>query len=126
MQFLRTVLFVVNRNFFITDERYSESESQVGNSGSEDNCNFNNYSMISGNSKDISGKNHTTFPTGYAQNGATSNQDINVQFINGPVTNGLEYISTPIKDNLNNSKDSSKSRPTNNAKKSSSKRSRNR
>ncbi|CAG5099409.1 Similar to meaf6: Chromatin modification-related protein MEAF6 (Xenopus tropicalis) [Cotesia congregata] len=70
-------------------ERYSESESQLGNSGSEDNCNYNNSSVVtSGNSKDSSGKNHTSIQSGYLQNNGTlSNNDANVTFTNGPLSN---------------------------------------
>ncbi|XP_033214687.1 chromatin modification-related protein MEAF6 [Belonocnema kinseyi] len=108
-------------------DRYSESESQVGNSGSEDNCNFGNSNVTSGHSKETSGKNHTSIPTGYAQNGTLCISDANTQFTDGPVTNGvLEHIITPVKDNHNNNKDTHKTRPTNSAKKNSSKRCRNR
>ncbi|XP_058794499.1 chromatin modification-related protein MEAF6 [Phymastichus coffea] len=113
-------------------DRYSESESQIGNSGSEDNCNFNNSNAISSsNSKETSGKNHTSAQTGYTQNnGSLGSTDSNASFpiqSNGPISNGnLDHGSTPVKDGLNNSKDANKSRPSNSAKKSSSKRSRNR
>jgi hypothetical protein len=113
-------------------DRYSESESQIGNSGSEDNCNFSNSNTISSsNSKEVSGKNHTSVQTGYAQNnGSLGSTDSNVSFAiqsNGPITNGnLDHVSTPVKDGHSNSKDVNKSRPSNSAKKSSSKRSRNR
>ena len=111
-------------------ERYSESESQLGNSGSEDNCNFgNSNAMSSGNSKESTGKNHTSIQTGYSQNNGTlSNSDTNVQFTNGPMSNGnLEHVSTPAKDGHSNSKESNKNRSSTSAKKNSSnKRSRNR
>ncbi|CAD6234247.1 GSCOCG00007683001-RA-CDS [Cotesia congregata] len=110
-------------------ERYSESESQLGNSGSEDNCNYNNSSVVtSGNSKDSSGKNHTSIQSGYLQNNGTlSNNDANVTFTNGPLSNGsLEHISTPAKDGHTNSKEASKNRSSNSAKKNNNKRSRNR
>ncbi|XP_001603596.1 chromatin modification-related protein MEAF6 [Nasonia vitripennis] len=113
-------------------DRYSESESQIGNSGSEDNCNFSNSNPISsGNSKEASGKNHTSVQSGFAQNnGSLGSTDSNVSFpiqSNGPVSNGnLDHATTPVKDGHSNSKDANKSRPSNSAKKSSSKRSRNR
>ncbi|XP_012275143.1 chromatin modification-related protein MEAF6 [Orussus abietinus] len=110
-------------------ERYSESESQIGNSGSEDNCNFGNSNAIpSSNSKDSSGKNHTSIQSGYSQNNGTlSNADSNVQFTNGTMSNGtLEHTSTPAKDSHSNSKDSNRNRSMNSAKKNSNKRSRNR
>lgn len=110
----------------ITVERYSESESQIGNSGSEDNCNFNNSNVISGNSKETSGKNHTSGSSSYSQNGTVCSSDANTQFSNGPVTNGNLDIIVPVKDNLPNNKDINKLRPANNAKKNNNKRSRNR
>ncbi|XP_051172774.1 chromatin modification-related protein MEAF6 [Leptopilina boulardi] len=107
-------------------ERYSESESQIGNSGSEDNCNFNNSNVISGNSKETSGKNHTSGSSGYSQNGTVCSIDANTQFSNGPVTNGSLDIIAPAKDNLTNNKETNKVRSGNNAKKNNNKRSRNR
>ncbi|XP_034942706.1 chromatin modification-related protein MEAF6 [Chelonus insularis] len=112
-------------------ERYSESESQLGNSGSEDNCNYNNSSTVtSGSSKDSSGKNHTSVQFGYSQNNGTlnNNTDSNVSFSNGPLSNGsLEHISTPAKDGHNNNcKEVNKNRSSNSAKKNNTKRSRNR
>ncbi|XP_015181513.1 PREDICTED: chromatin modification-related protein MEAF6 [Polistes dominula] len=110
-------------------ERYSESESQIGNSGSEDNCNFNNSNTISSNNKETSGKNHTSVQAGYTQNnGTVSNPDsASTTFSNGPMSNGnIEHVPTPIKDCHSNSKDSNKTKSTNSAKKNSNKRSRNR
>ncbi|KAJ8669613.1 hypothetical protein QAD02_000872 [Eretmocerus hayati] len=113
-------------------DRYSESESQIGNSGSEDNCNFSNSHAITSNtSKEASGKNHTSAQTGYPQNnGSLGSTDSNTSFSiqsNGPIANGnLDHPSTPVKDGHNSSKDANKSRLSNSAKKSSSKRSRNR
>ncbi|GAB1859024.1 Chromatin modification-related protein MEAF6 [Camponotus japonicus] len=111
-------------------ERYSESESQIGNSGSEDNCNFGNSNAISSsNNKEASGKNHTSIQTGYAQNNSTLNNSENasIQFTNGSMSNGnLEHITTPVKECHSNSKDSNKNKSTNSAKKNSNKRSRNR
>lgn len=111
-------------------ERYSESESQIGNSGSEDNCNFGNSNAISSsNNKEASGKNHTSIQTGYAQNNGTlnSSENTSVQFTNGSISNGnLEHITTPVKECHSNSKDSSKNKSANSAKKNSNKRSRNR
>ncbi|KAL6437177.1 hypothetical protein ACFW04_005031 [Cataglyphis niger] len=111
-------------------ERYSESESQIGNSGSEDNCNFGNSNAISSsNNKEASGKNHTSIQTGYAQNNGTlnSSENTSVQFTNGSISNGnLEHITTPIKECHSNSKDSNKNKSANSAKKNSNKRSRNR
>lgn len=111
-------------------ERYSESESQIGNSGSEDNCNFGNTNSISSsNNKEVSGKNHTSIQTGYVQNNGTLNSSDNtsIQFTNGSMSNGnLEHISSPVKECHSNSKDSNKNKSTNSAKKNSNKRSRNR
>ncbi|XP_043277403.1 chromatin modification-related protein MEAF6 [Venturia canescens] len=113
-------------------ERYSESESQLGNSGSEDNCNFGNSNVVSsGNSKEATGKNHTSIQSGYSQNnGNISSSEGNVQFTNGPMSNGnLEHVAsaTPAKDPHTNSKESNKNRSSTSAKKNSSnKRSRNR
>lgn len=111
-------------------ERYSESESQIGNSGSEDNCNFGNSNAISSsNNKEASGKNHTSIQTGYAQNNGTlnSSENTSVQFTNGSMSNGnLEHITTPVKECHSNSKDSNKNKSANSAKKNSNKRSRNR
>lgn len=111
-------------------ERYSESESQIGNSGSEDNCNFGNSNAISSNNnKEASGKNHTSIQTGYAQNNGTlnSSENTSIQFTNGSMSNGnLEHITTPVKECHSNSKDSNKNKSTNSAKKNSNKRSRNR
>ncbi|XP_066586088.1 chromatin modification-related protein MEAF6 [Prorops nasuta] len=111
-------------------ERYSESESQIGNSGSEDNCNFGNLNSISaGNNKEASGKNRTSTQTGYAQNNGTLNSSDNspVQFSNGPMSSsGLEHVSTPVKDNHTTIKDSNKTKSTNSTKKNTNKRSRNR
>ncbi|XP_020285903.1 chromatin modification-related protein MEAF6 [Pseudomyrmex gracilis] len=112
-------------------ERYSESESQIGNSGSEDNCNFGNSNAIpsGNNNKETSGKNHTSIQTGYVQNNGTINSSDNtsIQFTNGSMTNGnLEHVATPIKESHNNSKDPNKTKSTNSAKKNSNKRSRNR
>lgn len=120
----------VNVRSLLPVERYSESESQIGNSGSEDNCNFGNSNAIpSSNSKEVSGKNHTSIQTGYVQNNGTINSSDNasIQFTNGSMSNGnLEHVPTPVKECHSNSKDSSKSKSTNSAKKSSNKRSRNR
>lgn len=118
------------RNLIPVD-RYSESESQIGNSGSEDNCNFTNSSTISSsNSKEASGKNHTSGQSNYAQNNGTlGSTDSNTSFSNqnGPISNGnLDHVQTPVKDLHNSSKDLNKSRPSNSAKKSNIKRSRNR
>ncbi|XP_011141039.1 chromatin modification-related protein MEAF6 [Harpegnathos saltator] len=111
-------------------ERYSESESQIGNSGSEDNCNFGNSNTLSSsNNKESSGKNHTSIQTGYVQNNGTlSNTDnASIQFTNGSMSNGnLEHVATPVKECHSNSKDSNKNKSTNSAKKNSNKRSRNR
>ncbi|XP_014484830.1 PREDICTED: chromatin modification-related protein MEAF6 isoform X2 [Dinoponera quadriceps] len=115
-------------------ERYSESESQIGNSGSEDNCNFGNTNaMSSGNNKEPSGKNHTSsVQTGYAQNNGTlssgADNNASIQFTNGSMSNGnSEHASTtPVKECHGNSKDSSKNKSANSAKKNSNKRSRNR
>ncbi|XP_014214427.1 chromatin modification-related protein MEAF6 [Copidosoma floridanum] len=114
-------------------ERYSESESQIGNSGSEDNCNFGSSNSLSlGNNKEVSGKNHTSgTSTGYAQNnGSITSTDSNAAFpvqSNGPISNGnLDHVSTTVKTEHSSSKDVNKSRPSNSAKKSSNKRSRNR
>lgn len=104
-------------------DRYSESESQIGNSGSEDNCNFGSSNNISsGNNKEVSGKNHTS--------GSLTSTDSNVSFSmqsNGPLSNGnLDHLTTAVKNEHSSSKDVNKSRPSNSAKKSSNKRSRNR
>ncbi|KAH0949789.1 hypothetical protein HN011_007424 [Eciton burchellii] len=110
-------------------ERYSESESQIGNSGSEDNCNFGNSNTISSNNnKETSGKNHTSVQTGYVQNNGTiNNSDNAIQFTNGSISNGnLEHIATSVKECHSNSKDSNKNKSINSAKKNSNKRSRNR
>ncbi|XP_012538909.1 chromatin modification-related protein MEAF6 [Monomorium pharaonis] len=111
-------------------ERYSESESQIGNSGSEDNCNFGNSNAIpSSNNKEASGKNHTSIQTGHIQNSGTLNSSDNtsIQFTNGSISNGnLEHITTPVKECHSNSKDSNKNKSGNNAKKNSTKRARNR
>ncbi|XP_011311209.1 chromatin modification-related protein MEAF6 [Fopius arisanus] len=107
-------------------ERYSESESQMGNSGSEDNCNYTNSNVVtSGNSKDSSGKNHTSIQSGYSQNNGTISES--TPLTNGPMSNGgIEHVSTPAKDGHGNSKESNKNRSSNSAKKSSNKRARNR
>ncbi|KAG7212801.1 hypothetical protein KM043_013058 [Ampulex compressa] len=110
-------------------ERYSESESQIGNSGSEDNYNFGNTNTTpSGNSKEASGKNHTLIQTGYAQNNSTvNNTDNSVQFTNISMSNGnIEHNSVPVKDCHNNSKDSNRNKSANSAKRNNNKRSRNR
>ncbi|XP_011631159.1 chromatin modification-related protein MEAF6 [Pogonomyrmex barbatus] len=112
-------------------ERYSESESQIGNSGSEDNCNFGNSNAIpSSNNKEASGKNHTSsIQTGYSQNSSTLNSPDNasIQFTNGSISNGnLEHVTTPVKECHSNSKDSNKNKSGNSAKKNSNKRARNR
>ncbi|XP_046435517.1 chromatin modification-related protein MEAF6 [Neodiprion fabricii] len=111
-------------------ERYSESESQAGNSGSEDNCSFTNSVLTAGNNKETSGKNHTLVQTSYSQNNGTlSNVDnSNVQFTNGPMSNGgIDHVTTPVKDSHTNSKDSHKNRSSSSsAKKSNNKRSRHR
>ncbi|KAF7998066.1 hypothetical protein HCN44_009464 [Aphidius gifuensis] len=110
-------------------DRYSESESQM-NSGSEDNCNYGNSNMVtSGNSKESSGKNHTSIQSGYSQNNGTINNDI----VSGGLTNGPalsngsierhQVISTPAKDG-HNSKESNKNRTSNSVKKNNNKRSR--
>ncbi|OAD61622.1 Chromatin modification-related protein MEAF6 [Eufriesea mexicana] len=108
-------------------ERYSESESQIGNSGSEDNCSLvNSHGTTANNTngnKESSGKNHSV--TGqYSQNGSlASSTEIAGQFANGHASNGsLEHVS--LKENTG--KDSSKNKSGNNAKKNSNKRSRNR
>ncbi|XP_053995505.1 chromatin modification-related protein MEAF6 [Hylaeus anthracinus] len=110
-------------------DRYSESESQIGNSGSEDNCSLVNSHGTTGNSttsngnKESSGKNHSV--TGqYNQNGSlSSSAEISGQFANGHASNGsLEHIS--LKENTG--KESSKNKSGNSAKKNSNKRSRNR
>ncbi|KAI4483058.1 hypothetical protein M0804_008113 [Polistes exclamans] len=127
--FIIIILCTVNLSPIIPVERYSESESQIGNSGSEDNCNFNNSNTISSNNKETSGKNHTSVQAGYTQNnGTVSNPDsASTPFSNGPISNGnIEHVPTPIKDCHNNSKDSNKTKSTNSAKKNSNKRSRNR
>ena len=122
----------INERYLILVDRYSESESQIGNSGSEDNCNFSNsHTISSSNSKEASGKNHTSVQTGFSQNnGSLGSTDSNASFpiqSNGPISNGnLDHASAPVKDGHSNSKDANKSRPSNSAKKSSSKRSRNR
>lgn len=120
----------VNVSSILPVERYSESESQIGNSGSEDNCNFGNSNTLSSsNNKESSGKNHTSIQTGYVQNNGTLNSTDNssIQFTNGSMSNGnLEHVSTPVKECHNNNKDSNKSKSTNSAKKNSNKRSRNR
>lgn len=127
------LLCSVNVGSLLPVERYSESESQIGNSGSEDNCNFgNSNTMSSSNNKESSGKNHTSIQTGYVQNNGTLNSTDNasIQFTNGSMSNGnLEHVSTPVKEchsNTSHSKDSSKNKSTNSAKKNSNKRSRNR
>ncbi|KYN40754.1 Chromatin modification-related protein MEAF6 [Trachymyrmex septentrionalis] len=111
-------------------ERYSESESQIGNSGSEDNCNFGNSNAIpSSNNKEASGKNHTSIQSGHVQNSGTINSSDNasIQFSNGSMSNGnLEHITTPVKECHSNSKDSNKNKSGNSAKKNSNKRARNR
>ncbi|XP_012269412.1 chromatin modification-related protein MEAF6 [Athalia rosae] len=110
-------------------ERYSESESQVGNSGSEDNCNFTNSVLTPSNNKETSGKNHTSVQSSYSQNNGThNNADGNVEFTNGPMSNGgIDHVTTPVKDGHTNSKDSNKNRSSSSsAKKSNNKRSRNR
>lgn len=123
---------LLNWGYLIPVDRYSESESQIGNSGSEDNCNFTNSSTISSsNSKEVSGKNHTSGQSSYAQNNGTlGSTDSNASFsssMNGPMSNGnLDHVQTPVKDGHSNSKDLNKSRPSNSAKKSNIKRSRNR
>ncbi|EFN83511.1 Uncharacterized protein C1orf149-like protein [Harpegnathos saltator] len=120
----------VNVSSLLPVERYSESESQIGNSGSEDNCNFGNSNTLSSsNNKESSGKNHTSIQTGYVQNNGTlSNTDnASIQFTNGSMSNGnLEHVATPVKECHSNSKDSNKNKSTNSAKKNSNKRSRNR
>lgn len=128
--FLSTCIPLIWDPCLIPVERYSESESQIGNSGSEDNCNFGNSNAISSsNNKEASGKNHTSIQTGYAQNNSTLNNSENasIQFTNGSISNGnLEHITTPVKECHSNSKDSNKNKSTNSAKKNSNKRSRNR
>lgn len=111
-------------------ERYSESESQIGNSGSEDNCNFGNSNAIpSSNNKEASGKNHTSIQTEHVQNSGALNSSDNasIQFTNGSMSNGnLEHLTTSIKECHSNSKDSNKNKSGNSAKKNSNKRARNR
>lgn len=127
--FLRTI-YTVNVRSLLPVERYSESESQIGNSGSEDNCNFGNSNTISSsNNKETSGKNHTSIQTGYIQNNGTINNSDNasIQFTNGSMSNGnLEHIATTVKECHSNNKDSNKTKSINSAKKNSNKRSRNR
>jgi len=126
--FLYTI-YTVNIRSLLPVERYSESESQIGNSGSEDNCNFGNSNTISSNNnKETSGKNHTSVQTGYVQNNGTiNNSDNAIQFTNGSISNGnLEHIATSVKECHSNSKDSNKNKSINSAKKNSNKRSRNR
>lgn len=111
-------------------DHYSESESQVGNSGSEDNCNFGNSNPVSSNSnKESSGKNHTSSQTGSTNqnNSLLGNSDGNSfsNQTNGPLPNG-NLDGTPAKEVHNSSKDLNKSKLSNSIKKSSSKRSRNR
>lgn len=122
--------YTVNVRSLLPVERYSESESQIGNSGSEDNCNFGNSNAIpSSNNKEASGKNHTSIQTGHVQNSGTLNSSDNasIQFTNGSMSNGnLEHITTPVKECHNNSKDSNKNKSGNSAKKNSNKRARNR
>lgn len=124
------ILYIVNVRSLLPVERYSESESQIGNSGSEDNCNFGNTNALSSsNNKEASGKNHTSIQTGYVPNNGTLNNSDNasIQFTNGSISNGnLEHVTTPVKECHSNSKDSSKNKSTNSAKKNSNKRSRNR
>ncbi|XP_076651829.1 chromatin modification-related protein EAF6/MEAF6 [Halictus rubicundus] len=110
-------------------DRYSESESQIGNSGSEDNCSLVNSHGTTGNTatsngnKESSGKNHSL--TGqYNQNGSlSSSNEMSGQFANGHASNGsLEHAS--LKENTG--KEAAKSKAANSAKKNSNKRSRNR
>lgn len=110
-------------------DRYSESESQIGNSGSEDNCSLVNSHGTAANSgnnngnKESSGKNHSV--TGqYSQNGSiASSTEIARQFANGHASNGsLEHVS--LKENTG--KEPSKNKSGTSAKKNSNKRSRNR
>ncbi|XP_017798032.1 PREDICTED: chromatin modification-related protein MEAF6 [Habropoda laboriosa] len=110
-------------------DRYSESESQIGNSGSEDNCSLVNSQGTTANSgssngnKESSGKNHSV--TGqYSQNGSlASSAEISGQFANGHASNGnLDHVS--LKENTG--KEPSKNKSGNSAKKNSNKRSRNR
>ncbi|XP_015433836.1 PREDICTED: chromatin modification-related protein MEAF6 [Dufourea novaeangliae] len=114
-------------------DRYSESESQIGNSGSEDNCSLVNShgggttggTATSNGNKESSGKNHSL--TGqYNQNGSlSSSSDLPGQFANGHASNGsLEHAS--VKENTGKETAKSKSTPSNSAKKNSNKRSRNR
>lgn len=110
-------------------DRYSESESQIGNSGSEDNCSLVNSHGTTANSgssngnKESTGKNHSVIGQ-YSQNGSiVSSSEIAGQFANGHASNGsLEHVS--LKENTG--KDSSKNKSGNSAKKNSNKRSRNR
>lgn len=115
-------------NLLLVD-RYSESESQIGNSGSEDNCSLVNSHGATGNSgssngnKETTGKNHSV--TGqYSQNGSlATSTEIPGQFSNGHASNGsLEHVS--LKENTG--KEPSKNKSGNSAKKNSNKRSRNR
>ncbi|XP_076684407.1 chromatin modification-related protein EAF6/MEAF6 [Andrena cerasifolii] len=110
-------------------DRYSESESQIGNSGSEDNCSLVNshgttgISTTSNGNKEATGKSHSV--TGqYNQNGSlTTSTEMSGQFANGHASNGsLEHAS--LKENTG--KEPSKNKPGNNVKKNSNKRSRNR
>ncbi|KAL7305471.1 chromatin modification-related protein MEAF6 [Trichogramma pretiosum] len=109
-------------------DRYSESESQVGNSGSEDNCNYNNSNTVSTSNSKETGKNHTSGQAGVSQNNGPLSSNENVALSaqsNGPLSNGKLDHTTPVKDS-HSSKDTNKSRPSNSAKKSGNKRSRNR
>ncbi|XP_026670501.1 chromatin modification-related protein MEAF6 isoform X2 [Ceratina calcarata] len=113
-------------------DRYSESESQIGNSGSEDNCSLVNShgatttanAGTGNNNKESSGKNHAVATGQYSQNGSLgSSAEMPGQFANGHASNGsLEHAS--LKENTG--KEPSKSKAGNSAKKNSNKRSRNR
>jgi len=123
------IFYTVNTRSLLPVERYSESESQIGNSGSEDNCNFGNSNAIpSSNNKEASGKNHTSIQIGHVQNSTLNSSDnASIQFTNGSMSNGnLEHITTPVKECHSNSKDSNKNKSGNSAKKNSNKRARNR
>lgn len=82
-------------------DRYSESESQIGNSGSEDNCSLVNSHGTTANSgssngnKESTGKNHSVIGQ-YSQNGSiVSSSEIAGQFANGHASNGsLEHVSS--------------------------------